>query len=93
MIRLTVQLVGAGYKSKGPSLGIYKLFRNCKRLFNRMILYVFNAVISDYIRDHATLRVPVIRVWCTAVRASVQCYLIVSRSTAQLHLASWLYKD
>ena len=70
-----VQLVGTDYKSKCPLHA-----ENCTRLFSRMIQYTFNAVISDYIRDHDTLKVPVIRVWCTAVRASAQCYLIAGCS-------------
>jgi len=45
-----------------------------------MILYIFIAIISGYIRDHVTLKMPVIRVWCAAVRASVQCYLIAGCS-------------
>jgi hypothetical protein len=57
-----------------------KYSENCKRLFSRMILYILNAIISDYIRDHVTLKVPVIRVCCTAVRASVQCYIIAGCS-------------
>ena len=74
-----VHLVGTD-KSKCPLHGIYKVFRKLQKLISRMILYIFNAVISDYIRDHITLKVPVNRVWCTAVRANVQCYLIAGCS-------------
>ena len=37
-----------------------------------MISYIFNAIINDYVRDRVKLKVPVIRVLCTAVRANVQ---------------------
>jgi hypothetical protein len=71
-----------------------------------MISYIFNAIINDYVRDRVKLKVPVIRVLCTAVRTNVQfgvqqsepMFSVISlqyvpKSTAQLHLASCFYKD